>query len=303
MNNNIRPGFLKKGDKAIIVSPSGNINPLFVDAAKLRLESWGIRVETTPHAKTQNGRFCGTIDERLDDLQSAIDDKEAKLILCSRGGYGIIHLLDKLNFEKIVASPKWLVGYSDITALHQVFLSNGIMSLHAPMAKHLAEEAEDDAAASYMKNILFGDIPQYEENHHPLNIQGNSEGVLFGGNLSVLCSIIGSEYSHFPKTGILFIEDIAERPYQIDRMMWTLKLSGILASIKGLIIGKFTEYEEDTLMYAPVYQSIKSMMEEYHIPVAFGFPVGHITTNYPLLHGSSVRLSVDNNKATLQMLL
>lgn len=300
---NIRPDYLKKGDKAIIVSPSGNINPAFIDAAKIRLQSWGLKVEISEHAKNQKGRFCGSIEERVSDLQHAMDDEENKLIFCSRGGYGAIHLLDKLKFDKIQKSPKWLVGYSDITAIHQAFMQHDIVSLHAPMAKHLAEEDTDNVASLYLKDTLFGNIPQYTIDKHPLNIKGVSDGILFGGNLAVLCNTIGSKYNQCPQNGILFIEDIAERPYQIDRMMWTLKLSGVLSNIRGLIVGSFTEYEEDPLMYTSVYQSIKEMMKEYNVPVCFDFPVGHTSDNYPLLHGERVKLIVEEKQTILKQVL
>lgn len=298
MNKNILPESLKKGDKVTIISPSGSINNEYIDAAKSLLEAWELQVTVSKYARNKAGRFCGNIEERLSDIQSAMDDEECKMILCSRGGYGIVHLLDKLRFDKIKQHPKWLVGYSDITALHQVFLHEGLMSLHAPMAKHIAEEGED-TAIMYLKDTLFGDSPQYTIDSHQLNVYGNTEGILFGGNLAVLSSLMGSKYTRFPSKEILFLEDIGERPYQIDRMMWNLKIAGVLANISGLIIGQFTDYEEDPLMYTSVYQSIHDMVSEYNIPVAFNFPVGHVKDNYPLLHGCQVKLSVVEEQTSL----
>lgn len=295
----IIPPFLKEGDKAVIISPSGNIDSILIDGAKIVLNSWGLKVETAPHAKNQQGRFCGSVNERLADIQNAINDTKTKLIFCSRGGYGAVHLLDKISFNHFADHPKWLVGYSDITALHQIFWKNNIVSLHAPMAKHLAEEGAEDKANTYLKEILFGQIPQYETDGNILNIEGVCSGTLFGGNLAVLCGLVGSDFFSLPENGILFIEDIGERPYQIDRMMWTLKLAGILAKLKGLIVGKFTGYEEDPLMYASVYESILDMVAEYNIPVSFGFPTGHIKDNYPLLHGCIAKLDVKKDKTTL----
>lgn len=299
MERNRLPDFLKHGDKALIVSPSGNIEIKYIDGGKVILEDWGLSVDIALHAANSYGRFCGTIEERLSDLQSAMNDTSVKLIFCSRGGYGVVHLLDKLDFTKINKNLKWLVGYSDITALHQIFLHNNIISLHAPMSRHLTEEGNDQSS-KYLKNILFGKIPEYTIEPHPLNIEGKAEGTLFGGNLAVLCSLIGSNYLRTPENGILFIEDIGEAPYKIDRMMWTLKLAGILSNIKGLIVGNFSCYEEDPLMYTPVYESIKNMMSEYNIPVAFNFPVGHTNNNYPLLHGSCVELITDANHIILR---
>jgi len=303
MTDLIRPAFLKKGDKAIIVSPSGNINPRLIDEATDKLNEWGLHVEIAAHSKNQSGRFCGSIEERLSDIQNAMDDEEAKLILCSRGGYGCVHLIEELNFDKIKKKPKWLVGYSDITVLHQLFLHNNIVSLHAPMAKHIAKEDINNSSTLFLKNLLFGSVPEYTIENHKLNIEGKTEGVLFGGNLTVLCSLIGSKYFQAPENGILFIEDIGEEPYKIDRMMWTLKLSGVLSNIKGLLVGSFTECKEDESMYQNVYESIKSLIKPFDIPVCFNFPVGHTNNNYPLLHGSKVKVETGKEMASVKFIL
>lgn len=291
MKKYLSPYYLKKGDKAVLISPSGSIDNLYVNGAKNILENWGLTVELAPHVQVNHGRFAGTVEQRLSDLQNAMDDPEVKLIFCTRGGYGVVHLLEKLDFRKIKRSPKWLVGYSDITILHAAFLKNGIRSVHAPMAKHLTDCGKDISSV-YLKETLFSRIPNYKTEGHNLNIEGITEGVLFGGNLAVLCGITGSKYMHVPENGILFIEDIGERPYQIDRMIWNLKLAGIFRKIGGLIVGTFSDYQEDPLMYCPVYDSIRNIVSEYNIPVAFGFPVGHTGNNYPLLHGGRIRLEV-----------
>ncbi|GAB6011935.1 S66 peptidase family protein [Viscerimonas tarda] len=292
------PQPLKEGDKAVIVSPSGNIDSLYIDKAKSVLEEWGLRVEVAAYARGHNGRFAGTVEQRLADIQTAMDDAGNRLIFCSRGGYGVVHLLEGLDFRKLKASPKWLVGYSDITALHQAFLCHGMASLHAPMCRHLSEN-EGDKSSMYLKEILFGQIPRYVVESHPLNLEGVADGTLFGGNLAVFCSLLSTNQLTIPSDGILFIEDIGERAYQIDRMMWTLKLSGIFDRIKGLVVGSFTDCAEDPLMYRPVYESIRSVVEKRPIPVAFGFPVGHTKDNYPMLHGGSTKLVVTDNKVEL----
>ena len=296
---NILPPRLKSKDKAVIISPSGCIDEIYIEKAKLILESWDLEVSVGRYAKEHCGRFGGTVEERLSDLQSAMNDETVKLIFCSRGGYGIVHLLDKINFTKIKQSPKWLVGYSDITALHLAFLQNGIASLHAPMAKHLVDD-ENDTASQYLKQVLFSESLSYTVDSHLLNHEGIIEGRLFGGNLAVLSALIGTEYMNVPKDGILFIEDIAEPPYKIDRMMWQLELSGVLAKLSGLIIGQFSECEEDPLMNATVYESIKQLVGQYNFPLAFNFPVGHVKENYPLIHGAEVCLKVDIDKVELE---
>lgn len=292
------PPYLKKGDKAVIISPSGATDDLYIDGAKAVLEQWGLEVNVALYARGKHGRFGGTVEERLYDLQSAMDDKDIRLIFCSRGGYGIVQLLEKLDFTEIKKYPKWLTGYSDITALHVAFLQNGIMSLHAPMARHLTEDA-NDTASFYLKQILFSELPGYVTAPHILNREGNTKGRLFGGNLAVLSGLIGTCYMNVPKNGILFIEDIGEAPYKIDRMMWQLKLSGILSKLSGLIVGQFSECNEDPMMGATIYESIKSVVADYDFPVVFDFPVGHVKNNFPLFHGLNVKLSVEKDKVIL----
>lgn len=296
--NYIQPEPLLPGDKVIIVSPSGAVDPDYVVKALPLLESWGLQCEIAPHALRRLGRFCGTVAERLSDLQAAMDDKEAKAILCSRGGYGVVHLLEELDFTIIKKNPKWLIGYSDITALHSALFKNGILSLHAPMVKHLALDATA-YSTEQLKCALFEHFPNFEVEGHSLNQSGRATGRLFGGNLSVLCALMGTPYMQFEEDIILFIEDIGEKPYQIDRMIWQLKLAGVFHRISGLIVGQFTDYEEDPQMYAPVYESIKDALSEYSFPICFDFPVGHVPYNYPLVHGSQIILDVRPDKVHL----
>ena len=299
MNKTIHPPSLNSGDKAIIISPSGNIDLQYINGACQVLQNWGLVVEIATHAKGQYGRFGGTVDQRIADLQQAMDDPDVRLIFCSRGGYGIIHLLDKLNFEGIKRYPKWIVGYSDITALHLALLQDGIVSLHAPMARHLTEDSFD-IASSYLKNSLFINMPEYSFDSHPLNREGLVRGKLFGGNLAVLSGLIGTPYMVVPENGILFIEDIGEAPYKIDRMMWQLKLSGILSHISALIIGQFTDCPEDPLMGSTIYESIRNIVKDYNYPLVFNFPVGHVKENYSLLHGAAVELEVRENNVKMK---
>lgn len=299
MRRTKQPAYLNYGDKATIISPSGNVDFSFVDGAKRTLESWGLRVEIAPSALNQFGRFGGTPKERLFDLQSAMDDNENQLILCSRGGYGAVQIVDKMNFTKIKDNPKWLVGFSDITVLHLAFLQNNLSSLHAPMARHLAEKSSDNIS-DLLRQTLFSGMSKYKILPHPLNRLGKKGGLLFGGNLAVLCSLIGTPYMKPIKNGILFIEDIGEAPYKIDRMMWQLKLSGILSNLSGLIVGQFSDCNEDPSMGTSIYDSISNMIAEYDYPVIFDFPVGHVDQNYPLLHGVHIHIDVDSNCVTLE---
>mgnify|MGYP003258149416 CR=1 FL=1 len=299
MKKYISPPLLNKNDKAVIISPSGSIESSFIDGAKLVLESWGLNVIVSQYAREKNGRFCGTVEQRVEDLQGAMDDPDVKLIFCSRGGYGIVHLLDRLNFTEIKKYPKWLVGYSDITALHLAFMKNGILSAHAPMARHLAEDAEDTASL-YLRRLLFEGIYEYSIASHPLNRIGIADGRLWGGNLAVLGGLIGTPFADVPDNSILFVEDIGEGAYKIDRMMWQLKLAGVLDRLSGLVVGQFADCEEDFLMYAPIYESIMNLVSGYNYPVVFDFPVGHVKENFPLVYSGKIRLEVNTHKVLLK---
>ena len=255
-----------------------------------------MNIEISEFALSQDGRFSGSVQQRLHDLQKAYDAADVKMILCSRGGYGVMHLLDKLSYEKFAANPKWVVGFSDITALHATLQREGFHSLHAPMAKHIAEAQIDDVVLCYLKNILFGEKILYNfSNINLLNRKGKTSGKLFGGNLSVLCGLLGTPYFKVPKNGILCVEDIGESPYKVDRMIYQLKLSGVFSRISGLIIGHFTDYEEDRQMYYPLYESIKKVVDNYNFPVCFDFPMGHTTDNYPLIFGKKATLEVSKD--------
>lgn len=260
-----------------------------------------MRPEISPFALGENGRFSGTEAERLSDLQQAMDDPDARLILCSRGGYGVMHLLPKLNFAGIRRYPKWVVGYSDITALHAALQSHGVASIHGPMASHFSREGADDVSVRYTKSILAGQPVCYSiptdllSPGASLNRTGAAKGRLFGGNLAVFCGLLGSRYVRIPDKGILFIEDIGEPPYRVDRMIHQLKLAGAFNRISGMIVGRFTDYEEDDQMYAPLYESILHAVEEYDFPVCFHFPVGHVKLNFPLIMGVMAELRVNND--------
>lgn len=252
MDSLIFPPYVREGDRAIILSPSSKIDKSFLKGAKKRLKSWGLDVVVAKHAGSAHGTYAGSMQQRLDDLQEALDDEKAKVIFCSRGGYGAVHLIGQLDFTKFRRHPKWLIGFSDITALHNVFQQNGFASLHAPMARHLTVEPENDFCTRALKNILFGNALR-EENAlhytcpaHKLNRKGTGTGILRGGNLAVAYGLRGTPYD-IPAAGtVLFIEDIGERPHAVERMMYNLKLGGVLEKLSGLIIGQFTEYEENT---------------------------------------------------------
>ncbi len=292
------PPYLKPGDQVAVVSPASIINPDYVHGVVPVLNSWGLEVQIAPHCLGRSGTYSGTIEERLGDLRDALCNPDVKAILCSRGGYGAVHLLDELR-EAVAENPKWIMGFSDISALHALCVSQGVMSLHAPMCKHLVEESGKDRCSQYMRKILFGEWPEYSEKAHPLNRCGEACGRLVGGNMAVLCGLLATPYDLFRPGAILFIEDVGEAPYKIERMLYNLKLSGRLASLSGLIVGRFTEYNENLGLGGTLYELIRGLVDEYDYPVCFDFPVGHVPDNLPLIEGAEVSFSVSESGVTL----
>ena len=263
-----------------IVSPSGAIDPAYIDGASERLRSWGYDVSEGTHARDQWGRFAGTDDDRLADLTEALDDQTVDYILCARGGYGLQRIIDR-----IPAISKPVIGFSDITALHQVAGLNRQASLHGIMCKHIATLPEESEPLRALRQLLAGEDIRYTWAAHPLNTPGQAEAPIVGGNLSVLYGLQGTPYSlsklsyQFP---ILLIEDIGERHYHIDRMMRNLRMSGVLAHLSGLIVGQFSDCEDDPLMQQTVYETIKEAVADYNYPVLFDAPFGHVEHNLPL---------------------
>lgn len=286
------PPPLRSGDKIMIVSPAGKVDSGFVSGAEKRLKGWGFAPVRGKHCTGEYGRFSGTLNERLDDLSAALSDPSVKAVLCSRGGYGAVQLLDRLDLGKLMPEPKWLIGYSDITLLHACFGAAGVASLHGPMCRHLCEAGENDVASARLKDILSGVFPEYRLPVHPFNRCGDASGRLAGGNLSVLQGLRGTRFDFDPAGTILFLEDIGEAPYRIERMLYNLKLSGVFSELVGLIVGQFTNYDEDLSLGHTIYEMIAGMVGGYDYPVCFDFPVGHVTANYPLIQGAGTRLSV-----------
>lgn len=286
----IIPASLQLGDEIRIISPSGKIDPIYIDQAKLRLENSGFKVSLGNSAKGSYGRFGGSAEERIADLVNAFEDRNVKAILCSRGGYGVMQILDKIPTDIVMRNPKWVLGYSDITALHAFMQTNGIASIHSPMARHLAEE--NDHSTQSLCEMLLGEWPAYEVAPDLFNRVGECSGVLRGGNLSMLMALRATPWDIDPSGIILFIEDIGERPYQVERMLLNLKYSGILANLSGLIVGQFTDYEEDESMMCTMKEMIANLVANYGYPVVFNFPVGHVTSNLPLFCGIPVQLKI-----------
>ena len=267
-----------------IISPSGVIAPPFIDGATSRLRAWGYKVSEGAHARDAHGRFAGTDEERLADLNEALQDDSVDMILCSRGGYGMQRIIDK-----VAPITKPIIGFSDITALHQLSGIGHQPSLHGIMCKHIATLPEDSEPMVVLRKLLNGEPIEYRWENHPLNRPGQAFAPIVGGNLSVLYGLQGTPYGlsklsyQFP---ILLIEDFADRHYLIYRMIRNLRLSGVLAHLSGLIVGQFSNCEDDELMGQSVYETIKEAVADYDYPVLFNAPIGHVEHNVPLwLHG------------------
>lgn len=288
----IRPQPLRVGDRVAIISPAGALQePQILDAAAKRLASWGLEAVIAPHAATRNGYFAGSVEERAADILAMLRDDSIKAILCSYGGYGCVHLLPHIC-EEIARNPKWLIGMSDCSALLAAWASSGVMSMHAVQCRHLAERG-DSKSSEFLREALFGRQPHYSIPAHPLNCEGSATGTIVGGNLSVLSALINTPYDILKPEKILFIEDINEPLYKIERMLYTLKLSGVLASLKGLVVGNFEGCRENDAFGGSVYNIISRMVAEYDYPVCFGFPAGHGEECYPIIEGATISLKIE----------
>lgn len=298
MQRFIIPSPLQKGDKIAIVSPASIINPDYVSGAVETLTRWGYCPVVMPHVLGQSGTYSGTAAQRLSDLTEAISDTDINAILCSRGGYGTVHLIESIARLPLRDNAKWLIGFSDISALHALLASQGVASIHGSMCKHLALRP-DGAPAKALQGILTGQLPQYTVRPHPFNRIGLSSGRIMGGNMAVLGGLIGTPYDIFHPGTILFIEDIAEPIYKIERILYQLRLSGILPRLSALIVGQFTEYRPDR-NHDDMYSMIAEMVAPYDYPVAFDFPIGHVDGNMPVIESANAQIEVTTTGVSLR---
>lgn len=299
----MRPPYLKAGDTVAIVAPSGILRnrTAEVEQAKNLLKSWGLFVEVGKNVFNQNNHFAGTDDERWDDLQKAMDNPKISAIWCARGGYGTVRILDKLNYTKFKKNPKWVIGYSDITALHNQLNKEGFESLHAMMCTSLQDEQNTiKETIKTFKNALFGKPLTYTLEGSKYNKTGSASGQLVGGNLSILASMLGSETSIDTSGKILFIEEIGEYEYTIDRMLQSLKRAGYFENCKGVLVGDITKVRKNTTLWgSSVQQLILDVLAEYNIPIAFNMPAGHEKDNRALIFGRTVLLSVTSEQSSV----
>jgi len=293
----IAPPYLKPGDKVAIVATARKVSFTEMEPAIRVLKAWGLTVITGNNLTAEDNQFAGTDWERASDMQQMLDDPEMRAIFCARGGYGSVRIIDRLDFTRFVASPKWIVGYSDITVFHSHISRHfGIETLHGTMPINFPIDGSENPSVSSLRKALFGEEVQYTFPGHPLNRKGPAWGQLIGGNLSILYSLSATA-SDFETDGkILFIEDVDEYLYHIDRMMMNLKRSGKLGKLAGLIVGGMTKMNDNTIPYGHTAEEIISnAAAEYGYPVCFNFPAGHQDKNYALIVGREAELSVNEN--------
>lgn len=295
MNNVILPPFLKKGDRVAIVSPAGAIDADLVDGAIEVLKTWGLRPEKREYTTAKVGRFAGYDKWRCDDLQKVLDDPTIAAVLCSRGGYGTMRIIDKIDFTLFRKNPKWLIGFSDITVLHAALNQKGYASIHGAMAKAIAHEGNNRESVEALKETLFGNKLTYTLPSSGYNRRGKASGQLVGGNLSLLYALLGTSFNPIKQGAVLFIEDVSETLYHVDRMLQALRLAGVFERISGLIVGEFSDVAADPSMLNNLETAILEAVGSRNIPVIFDFPAGHGCQNMPLILGANVDIVVGDN--------
>ena len=297
----INPPYLKPNDKIAIVATARKISAEELSFAIETLKSWGLQPVLGKNIFAVENQFAGSDKQRTDDLQEAINDESIKAILIARGGYGTVRIVDDIDFSKLKTNPKWVIGYSDVTVLHShIHTHIGIPALHATMPINFSKNAE---AVETLRKCLFGETISYQFEAKALNKTGEANGVLVGGNLSLLYALSGTASDMDTKGKILFLEDLDEYLYHIDRMMLNLKRSGKLTNLKALVIGGFTDMKDNTVPFGKTAeQIILDAVKEYNYPVCFNFPAGHIDRNLALYFGKEINLKVETINCSLTFL-
>jgi muramoyltetrapeptide carboxypeptidase len=297
------PPYLKKGDTIGITCPAGYMAAEKAQTCITILQQWGYQVMVGKTLGSNSSNYFSATDEvRRDELQAMLDDKTINAILCGRGGYGVGRIIEQLDFTRFKKNPKWLIGFSDITVLHSHIYSNlKIASLHAPMAAAFNDGAYKNEFVQSLQKAIAGKKAAYKSAAHPFNKTGTVSGELVGGNLSLLAHLTGTSSDINTKNKILFIEDIGEYIYSIDRMLYQLKRSGKLDNLAGLIIGGFTDMKDTERPFGKtVYEVIQEIIAGYNYPVCFDFPVSHEKENYALKVGGTYELTISTKKVTLK---
>jgi len=294
-----QPPSLKVGDHIGIISTARKILPNQIDTALRIFTDWGLKIKIGKHLYREDNQFSGTDLERVEDLQNMIDDPEVKAIICARGGYGTTRIIDDINFDSFQENPKWIAGFSDVTAIICHLNNKRIQSIHSIMPI-LFDEKNVASSIQSLKKALFGELIEIESPPHSLNIPGKAEGEVIGGNLTIITHLIGTRSGINTKDKILFIEDIDEYLYHIDRMMIQLKRTGMLRNLKGLIVGQMTAMNDNEVPFGKnSYEIIHEHIKDLGIPVCFQFPVGHEVGNFAIPCSRQGHLNVTEPRVSL----
>ena len=296
MKHSIPP--LKAGDLVALVAPARRVSPEEMAPAVARLEAWGLRVRVPEGLYADEGQLAGSDKHRAALLQAQLDDPEVRAILCCRGGYGTVRIIDRLDFTRFAQHPKWIVGYSDATVLHShIHATLGLPTLHATMPINFPAEG-DNADTQTLRAALFGQEAPLAWEPHPMNREGTAEGAVVGGNLSILYSLLGSHSQIDTREKILLIEDLDEYLYHVDRMMQALRRAGMLEGLKGLIVGHLSDMHDNAVPFGrTAEQIVLDAIRDCHFPVAFGAPIGHCAgANCAIRLGEKYRLECSNSK-------
>lgn len=302
MTSLIAPPSLKKGDKVAIIALASKLNPEDIQSAiNLMQENWGVEVIVGESVSASYFNFAGTDEIRLRDFQQQLDNQEIKAIFSARGGYGSSRIIDAVDFTGFKKNPKWVIGFSDITAVHGQLQVMGFQSLHAPMPKTFMRDYD---SVQKLETFLFGESLNYRIPSKPINKQGVGVGQIVGGNLCILAHLLGSKSEVDTDGKILFIEDISEYLYNIDRMMVQLKRAGKLKNLAGLIVGDFSDVKENDEPFGKTfYEIIAEHTAEYNYPICYDFPGGHEAINWTIPCGRFASLSVDSEEVSLDFRL
>ncbi len=290
-----QPPYLQTGDRIAIVAPGRAISFEEVHPSMKLFQKWGLEVILGSYVFNIENQFAGSDAQRQKDLQTMLDDVSIRAVICARGGYGTVRIIDKLDFTKFLRYPKWIVGYSDMTVLHShIHRHFGVETLHATMPVNMPENRLGATSVETLRKALFGEEIIYAKRLGPLDRTGATEGLLAGGNLSILYSLMGSHSQIETKGKILFIEDLDEYLYHVDRMMMSLKRAGMLRDLKGIVVGSMQDMKDNTVPYGKTAnQIIYEAVKEYKYPVCFDFPAGHGPENVAMILGRRVKLIVD----------
>ena len=304
MDRLIKPVNLKIGDTISIIAPSGVLKDYdkYMDKSINLMQSWGLNVVLGSSIYDNYGHFSSADINREKDFQNAIDDNKIKAIWCARGGYGAMRIIDNINYENLLKYPKWVIGYSDITAIHNEIHNLGVESIHGVMCKSLEDISVEDDSIKKLKDIIFGGGElSYIIEGNKYNIPGIASGKLVGGNLTLLQSLLQSKSSIDTTNKIIFIEEVGEYLYHIDRMLHSLKRADYFSKCSGLIIGDFTDIKKNETKFGKnLYEIINEIVEEYNFPVIYGFSAGHGHKNLPLIFGRNVEITVSKNKSEIR---